>query len=56
MRGHRASRPSADLVDVAGAIERGEPGDDYFIKKDCGRGDFGHVGPSKQHVQPIKSD
>ena len=54
--GHGASCPSADLVDAAGAIERGEPGLDYFIKKDCGRGDFGYGGPGEQHVQPIESD
>ena len=30
---HGASCRSADLVDTARAIERGEPGDNYFIKK-----------------------
>ena len=54
--GHGALCPSADLVDAAGAIERGEPGDDYFIKKDYGQSDFGYGGPGEQHVQPIESD
>jgi hypothetical protein len=54
--GHGALRTSADLVDADGAIQRGEPGDDYFIKKDCGRSGYGYGSPGEQHVQPIKSD